>query len=70
LWVRAVRKYDQKDFLIKRAWKTFAYDRSVHYQHLVDAYFAMDVFAFASLSRNAGIVLIEAMARRSPGGRA
>jgi glycosyltransferase involved in cell wall biosynthesis/pimeloyl-ACP methyl ester carboxylesterase len=34
----------------------------LHYQQLVDAYFAMDVFAFASLSETQGIVLIEAMA--------
>ncbi len=34
----------------------------LHYQHLVAAYSAMDVFAFASLSETQGIVLIEAMA--------
>ncbi|MDP2921381.1 MAG: glycosyltransferase [Candidatus Omnitrophota bacterium] len=38
----------------------------LHYQHLVDAYFAMDVFAFASLSETQGIVLIEAMAAGLP----
>jgi len=38
----------------------------LHYQHLVDAYFAMDVFAFASLSETQGIVLIEAMASGAP----
>ena len=38
----------------------------LHYQHLVDAYFAMDVFAFASLSETQGIVLIEAMASGVP----
>ncbi len=39
---------------------------ALHYQHLVDAYFAMDVFAFASLSETQGIVLIEAMAAGVP----
>lgn len=38
----------------------------LHYQHLVDAYFAMDVFAFASLSETQGIVLVEAMAAGVP----
>ncbi len=38
----------------------------LRYQHLVDAYFAMDVFAFASLSETQGIVLIEAMAAGVP----
>ena len=38
----------------------------LHYQYLVDAYFAMDVFAFASLSETQGIVLIEAMAAGLP----
>ena len=33
---------------------------------MVDAYFAMDVFAFASLSETQGIVLIEAMAAGLP----
>lgn len=34
----------------------------LHYQDLVDAYFAMNIFAFASLSETQGIVIIEAMA--------
>ncbi|MBF0217639.1 MAG: glycosyltransferase, partial [Candidatus Omnitrophica bacterium] len=34
----------------------------LHAQPLVDAYYAMDLFAFASLSETQGIVLIEAMA--------
>lgn len=38
----------------------------LHYQDLVDAYFAMDVFAFASLSETQGIVLIEAMSAGVP----
>jgi len=38
----------------------------LHYQDLVDAYFAMDVFAFASLSETQGLVLIEAMAAGVP----
>ncbi len=38
----------------------------LHYQELVDAYFAMDLFAFASLSETQGIVLIEAMAAGVP----
>ncbi len=38
----------------------------LQYQHLVDAYFAMDVFAFASLSETQGVVLIEAMATGLP----
>jgi len=38
----------------------------LHYQHLVDAYFAMDVFVFASLSETQGIVLLEAMAAGVP----
>ncbi|MCX5700445.1 MAG: alpha/beta fold hydrolase [Candidatus Omnitrophica bacterium] len=38
----------------------------LHYQALVDAYLAMDVFAFASLSETQGIVLIEAMAAGVP----
>lgn len=39
---------------------------TLHYQQLVDAYFAMDVFAFSSLSETQGIVLIEAMAAGVP----
>ena len=39
---------------------------ALHYQHLVDAYFAMDVFAFASLSETQGLVLSEAMAAGLP----
>lgn len=39
---------------------------ALHYQYLVDAYFAMDVFAFASLSETQGIVLLEAMAAGVP----
>ncbi len=38
----------------------------LHHQQLVDAYLAMDVFAFASLSETQGIVLIEAMAAGLP----
>ena len=38
----------------------------LHYQHLVDAYFAMDVFAFTSLSETQGMVLVEAMAAGVP----
>jgi len=38
----------------------------LRYQDLVDAYFAMNVFAFASLSETQGIVLIEAMAAGLP----
>ncbi|MBF0252816.1 MAG: alpha/beta fold hydrolase [Candidatus Omnitrophica bacterium] len=38
----------------------------LHYQDLVDAYLAMDVFAFASVSETQGIVLIEAMAAGVP----
>jgi pimeloyl-ACP methyl ester carboxylesterase len=38
----------------------------LHYQHLVDAYFAMDVFAFTSLSETQGMVLVEAMAAGLP----
>lgn len=38
----------------------------LHYQDLVDSYYAMDVFAFASLSETQGIVLIEAMAAGLP----
>jgi glycosyltransferase involved in cell wall biosynthesis/pimeloyl-ACP methyl ester carboxylesterase len=39
---------------------------ALHYQHLVDAYFAMDLFAFASLSETQGMVLVEAMAASVP----
>ncbi|MBI5149313.1 MAG: glycosyltransferase [Candidatus Omnitrophica bacterium] len=39
----------------------FLYD-----QDLVDAYFAMDVFAFASLSETQGVVLLEALAAGVP----
>jgi glycosyltransferase involved in cell wall biosynthesis/pimeloyl-ACP methyl ester carboxylesterase len=39
---------------------------ALHYQHLIDAYFAMDVFVFASLSETQGLVLIEAMAAGIP----
>ena len=38
----------------------------LHYQHLVDAYFAMDVFAFTSLSETQGMVLVETMAAGVP----
>jgi glycosyltransferase involved in cell wall biosynthesis len=38
----------------------------LHYEHLVDGYSAMDVFAFASLSETQGIVLVEAMAAGVP----
>ncbi|MBF0494508.1 MAG: alpha/beta fold hydrolase [Candidatus Omnitrophica bacterium] len=38
----------------------------LHYQDMVDAYYAMDLFAFASLSETQGIVLIEAMAAGVP----
>jgi len=38
----------------------------LHYQDLVDAYFAMDVFAFTSLSETQGMVLVEAMAAGLP----
>jgi len=58
--------------LIKNAFKAAGLDNRLHltgvlrYQDLVDAYFAMDVFAFASLSETQGIVLIEAMAAGLP----
>ena len=38
----------------------------LHDQHLADAYHAMDVFAFASLSETQGMVLAEAMACGTP----
>jgi glycosyltransferase involved in cell wall biosynthesis len=38
----------------------------LHDQELVDAYAAMDVFAFASLSETQGLVLVEAMAAGVP----
>jgi pimeloyl-ACP methyl ester carboxylesterase len=38
----------------------------LHYQNLVDAYFAMDAFAFTSLSETQGMVLVEAMAAGLP----
>lgn len=38
----------------------------LHNQDLVDAYHAMDVFAFASLSETQGVVLLEAMAAGLP----
>jgi glycosyltransferase involved in cell wall biosynthesis len=58
--------------LIKDTFKKAGFEKRLHltgvlhYQHLVDAYFAMDVFAFASLSETQGIVLIEAMAAGVP----
>ncbi len=58
--------------MIKSAFKRAGLEKRLHltgvlhYQHLVDAYFAMDVFAFASLSETQGIVLIEAMAAGVP----
>jgi len=58
--------------LIKDAFKAAGLEERLHltgvlrYQDLVDAYFAMDVFAFASLSETQGIVLIEAMAAGVP----
>ena len=54
--------------LIKETFRQAGLEKRLHltgvlrYQDLVDAYFAMDVFAFASLSETQGIVLIEAMA--------
>jgi glycosyltransferase involved in cell wall biosynthesis len=58
--------------LIKDAFKAAGLEERLHltgvlrYQDLVDAYLAMDVFAFASLSETQGIVLIEAMAAGVP----
>lgn len=58
--------------LIKEAFVQAGLEKRLHltgvlrYQDLVDAYFAMDVFAFASLSETQGIVLIEAMAAGVP----
>ncbi len=58
--------------MIKDAFVKAGLEKRLHltgvlqYQHLVDAYFAMDVFAFASLSETQGIVLIEAMAAGVP----
>ncbi|MDO8662476.1 MAG: glycosyltransferase [Candidatus Omnitrophota bacterium] len=58
--------------LIKDAFRTAGLEKRLHltgvlrYQDLVDAYFAMDVFVFASLSETQGIVLIEAMAAGVP----
>src|SRR4030042_1879903 len=58
--------------LIKDAFRAAGLEKRLHltgvlrYQDLVDAYFAMDVFAFASLSETQGIVLIEAMAAGVP----
>jgi glycosyltransferase involved in cell wall biosynthesis len=58
--------------LIKETFKQAGLENRLHltgvlrYQDLVDAYFAMDVFAFASLSETQGIVLIEAMAAGLP----
>jgi len=58
--------------LIKDAFAQAGLEKRLHltgvlrYQDLVDAYFAMDVFAFASLSETQGIVLIEAMAAGVP----
>ena len=59
---RMIREAFKKAGLEKRLHLTGV----LHYQHLVDAYFAMDVFAFASLSETQGIVLIEAMAAGLP----
>jgi glycosyltransferase involved in cell wall biosynthesis len=58
--------------MIKDAFLAAGLEKRLHltgvlrYQDLVDAYFAMDVFAFASLSETQGIVLIEAMAAGVP----
>jgi glycosyltransferase involved in cell wall biosynthesis len=58
--------------MIKNAFKQAGLEKRLHltgvlhYQNLVDAYYAMDVFAFASLSETQGIVLIEAMAAGVP----
>ncbi|MDO8675022.1 MAG: alpha/beta fold hydrolase, partial [Candidatus Omnitrophota bacterium] len=62
----------QSEKMIKGVFKQAGLEKRVHlvgvlhYQDLVDAYFAMDVFAFASLSETQGIVLIEAMAAGVP----
>ena len=62
----------QSEKMIKDTFKQAGLEKRVHlvgvlhYQHLVDAYFSMDVFAFASLSETQGIVLIEAMAAGVP----
>jgi glycosyltransferase involved in cell wall biosynthesis len=58
--------------IIKDAFVKAGLEKRLHltgvlrYQDLVDAYFAMDIFAFASLSETQGIVLIEAMAAGVP----
>lgn len=58
--------------LIKNAFKKAGLEKRLHlagvlhYQELVDAYHAMDIFIFASLSETQGIVLIEAMAAGVP----
>ncbi len=58
--------------MIKNTFEQAGLEKRLHltgvlrYQDLVDAYFAMDVFAFASLSETQGIVLIEAMAAGVP----
>ena len=59
---KMIKDIFKKAGLEKRAHLTGA----LHYQDLVDSYFAMDVFAFASLSETQGIVLIEAMAAGVP----
>lgn len=59
---KMIRDVFQKSGLEKRLHLTgFLYNAE-----LVDAYFAMDVFAFASLSETQGMVLIEAMAAGVP----
>ncbi len=58
--------------MIKDAFQQAGLEKRLHltgvlkYQHLVDAYLSMNVFAFASLSETQGIVLIEAMAAGVP----
>jgi len=58
--------------MIKNTFEQAGLEKRLHltgvlrYQDLVDAYFAMDVFAFASLSETQGIVLIEAMSAGVP----